>query len=195
MKPHSVGFEEITMEDIVICNLDGEKISGGKRHSEVFIHSEILRARPDLNAVVHCHPKYAVAFCSVDRPWNIVSQACAAFAEGIGIYDETMDLIRSQTTGRGVAEAMGKHYKAVFMRAHGVAVAGNSIEEVVVRTLTLERACEDQFLVQCLGGAFTPFPAHDIDNLRSNLDRSEQYIVNFDYLARRAKRSGTYGRP
>ncbi|MBM3609828.1 MAG: class II aldolase/adducin family protein, partial [Alphaproteobacteria bacterium] len=42
MKPHSFGFDEMTMDNIVTCNLEGEKITGsGPRHSEVYIHSEI----------------------------------------------------------------------------------------------------------------------------------------------------------
>src|SRR3954454_6997899 len=62
MKPHSYGFDEITPENIVVCNMDGEKIGGaGRRHSEVFIHSEIYKARPDVTSVIHTHPTYAVA--------------------------------------------------------------------------------------------------------------------------------------
>jgi ribulose-5-phosphate 4-epimerase/fuculose-1-phosphate aldolase len=39
MKPHSFGFDEITPENMVLCNLDGEKVGGtGRRHSEVFGH-------------------------------------------------------------------------------------------------------------------------------------------------------------
>ncbi|NDF79798.1 MAG: class II aldolase/adducin family protein, partial [Betaproteobacteria bacterium] len=62
MKPHSYGFDEITLENIVVCNMEGEKIDGGgRRHSEVFIHSELYKARPDVNSVIHTHPTYAVA--------------------------------------------------------------------------------------------------------------------------------------
>lgn len=195
MKPHSVGFEEFTLDSIVTCNLDGEKIAGGgRRHSEVFIHSEILRARPDLGAVIHAHPTYAIAFSAVDRPWRVISQACANFAEGIGLYDETIDLIRTPQTGAGVARAMGA-LKAVFMRAHGVAVAGSTLEEAVVRLLTLERACQEQCLVLSLGGEPPPFPAADVEKLRQNLDRQEQYAVNFDYVVRRARRAAGRGEP
>ena len=187
MKPHSLGFEEITMENIVVCNLEGEKIGGGgKRHSEVFIHSEIFKIRPDLNSVIHAHPKYAVALSSTRRPWRACSQPSASF-DGVGYYEDTINLIRSQETGRGVAEAMG-NYKAVLMRGHGVAVAGNSIEEAVVRTIMLENACEDQVILQSLGGDLVEFDKDDVERLCRTLDRQEQYIVNFDYLARKAKR-------
>lgn len=188
MKPHSLGFEEITPENIVICDLDGQKIGGGgRRHSEVFIHSEIYRLRPDLNAVIHSHPKYATIWCSAERPWRIVSQACVAFADGLGYYQDTVNLIRSPQTGRGVAEALGPH-KAVMMRGHGVTVTGVSVEEAVIRTLTLENACHDQVLCLAMGGDIVEFDGTDIDALNANLDNRDQYVVNFDYLARKARR-------
>lgn len=190
MKPHSFGFDEITMENIVVCNLEGEKVAGGgRRHSEVFIHSEIFRLRPDLNSVIHAHPKYASAMSSTRLPWRIVTQPCANF-DGVGYYEDTIDLIRTQETGRGVAEALGQ-YKAVLMRGHGVAVGGISIEEAVIRTITLENACEDQVRLYSLGTDIVEYRQEDIHNLWSNLDRQEQYIVNFDYLARKAKRGIT----
>jgi L-fuculose-phosphate aldolase len=188
MKPHSLGFEEITMDNIVICDLDGQKIGGGgRRHSEVFIHSEILRARPDLNSVIHSHPKYATIWCSSMRPWRIVSQACVAFADGLGFYQDTVNLIRSPETGRGVANALGDR-KVVMMRGHGVTVTGVSVEEAVIRTLTLENACHDQVLCLAMGGEIVEFAEEDIESLRANLDGRDQYVVNFDYLVRKAKR-------
>ncbi|MBI3059407.1 MAG: class II aldolase/adducin family protein, partial [Deltaproteobacteria bacterium] len=57
MKPHSFGLEEIRPQHIIVCNLDGKKIEGKyERHSEIFIHTEIFKARPDVNCVVHTHP-------------------------------------------------------------------------------------------------------------------------------------------
>ena len=57
MKPHSIGLDEITMENILTIDLEGNVVAGkAKRHSEVYIHSEILKARPDLNCVLHTHP-------------------------------------------------------------------------------------------------------------------------------------------
>ena len=63
MKPHSFGFEEIRAQHLIEVDLNGKKVAGKyERHSEVFIHTEILKARPDVNCVVHSHPPYATAF-------------------------------------------------------------------------------------------------------------------------------------
>ena len=63
MKPHSFGFEEIRPQHIIVVDLSGKKVEGKyERHSEVFIHTEIYKARSDVNCVVHSHPPYATAF-------------------------------------------------------------------------------------------------------------------------------------
>ncbi len=68
MKPHSVGFDEITFDNILTIDLDGEVVEGtARRHSEVYIHSEIFRARPDVNCVIHSHPASAVALSATGR--------------------------------------------------------------------------------------------------------------------------------
>ena len=68
MKPHSVGLDEITMDNILTIDLEGNVVAGtARRHSEVYIHSEIFKARPDVNCVIHTHPPYAVALSATSR--------------------------------------------------------------------------------------------------------------------------------
>ena len=98
MKPHSFGFDEITPENMVLCNLDGEKVGGtGRKHSEVYIHSEIYKSRPDVNSVIHAHPTYAVAFSATGKNLQPISQPSVAFADGLPYFDEAIDLIRTQS--------------------------------------------------------------------------------------------------
>jgi ribulose-5-phosphate 4-epimerase/fuculose-1-phosphate aldolase len=188
MKPHSFGFEEITPENIVLCNLDGEKISGGgRKHSEVYIHSEIFKARPDVMSVIHAHPTYAVAWSATGKPLQPISQPGIAFADGVPYFTDTVDLIRSTEMGAGVARALGSH-KAVLMRNHGVAVVGATVEEATILTLMLDNAAQIQLLAAAAGGPGPLFDAGSIQRLHDNITRAEQYTVNFEYLRRRANR-------
>ena len=188
MKPHSFGFEEITPENIVLCNLDGEKISGGgRKHSEVFIHSEIFKARPDVMSVIHAHPTYAVAWSATGKPLQPISQPGIAFADGVPYFTDTVDLIRSTEMGAGVARALGSH-KAVLMRNHGVAVVGATVEEATILTIWLDNAAQIQLLAAGAGGAGPMFDAGAIQRLHDNITRPEQYTINFEYLRRRAHR-------
>src|SRR5882757_4720176 len=80
MKPHSVGLDEITLENILTIDLDGNVVAGtARRHSEVYIHSEIFKARPDVQSVIHAHPPYAVALSATGRPIRCYSQPGALF--------------------------------------------------------------------------------------------------------------------
>src|SRR5258705_11725670 len=62
MKPHSVGLDEITMENIPTIGLDGNVVAGkARRHSEVYIHSEVFKWRADVSCVLHTHPPSSIA--------------------------------------------------------------------------------------------------------------------------------------
>jgi ribulose-5-phosphate 4-epimerase/fuculose-1-phosphate aldolase len=189
MKPHSYGFDEITMENIVVCNLQGEKVGGeGRRHSEVFIHSEIYKVRPDVNSVIHAHPTYAVALSATGRTLQPISQPSVAFSDGLPYFTDTIELIRSKDMGAGVARALGS-CKAVLMKNHGVAVVGASIEEATILTIMLDNACHIQLLAEAAGGIGEKFPPDVIQRLYGHITPAEQYVINFDYLDRKTSRA------
>ncbi len=63
MKPAGIGLDEMSPENIITVDADGQKVGGTMpRHNEVFIHSEVLRARSDVQSVLHTHAEHAVAF-------------------------------------------------------------------------------------------------------------------------------------
>jgi len=189
MKPHSHGFDEITMENIVVCNLEGEKVAGGgRKHSEVYIHSEIFKARPDVNSVIHTHPTYAVALSATGQSLKLISQPAAAFHDGLPYFTETIELIRSQAMGAGVAKALGKS-KAVLMRNHGAAIVGASVEESVILAILLDNACQIQLSAMAAGGIGESFDVDNVGKLHGTITQSEQYSINFEYLRRRAYRA------
>jgi L-fuculose-phosphate aldolase len=188
MKPHSVGLDEITTENILTIDLDGNVVAGtARRHSEVFIHTEIYKARPDVASVIHTHPPYSVALSASGRPLRCLSQPGALFHEALGVYTDTIALIRSEALGRGVAAALGPH-RAVLLKNHGVAVVGASIEEAVIGVIMLETAARVQMIAEAAGGLAPEFPRDDIEILRNQISQPEQFVINFDYLARRVRR-------
>ena len=189
MKPHSYGFDEITMDNIVTCDMEGNKIgTGGRRHSEVFIHTEIYKARPDVNSVIHVHPTHAVALSATGRKLRPISQPASCFNDGLPYFTETIELIRTREMGVGVAKALGPH-KAVLMRNHGVAVVGAMVEESVILSILLESACQIQLLAESSGGIGEEFEAHYMERLHETIIKPEQYTVNFEFLRRKVRRA------
>ncbi|HEY4317483.1 MAG TPA: class II aldolase/adducin family protein [Herbaspirillum sp.] len=189
MKPHSYGFDEITMDNIVTCDMQGNKIgTGGRRHSEVFIHTEIYKARPDVNSVIHVHPTHAVALSATGRQLRPISQPASCFLDGLPYFTETIELIRTKEMGVGVAKALGPH-KAVLMRNHGVAVVGSMVEESVILSILLENACQIQLLAEASGGIGDEFSSGNVGKLHETIIKPEQYTVNFEYLRRKVRRA------
>jgi L-fuculose-phosphate aldolase len=188
MKPHSAGLDEITMANILTIDLEGNVVAGtARRHSEVYIHSEILKARADVNCVIHTHPPYSVALSATGRPIRCYSQPAALFYDALGVYTDTINLIRTHAMGAGVAKALGPH-RAVLLKNHGVVVTGKDIAETVIGTIMLENAAMVQMLAEAAGDPAPEFPRADIEKLKRDISQPEQFKVNFDYLARRAKR-------
>jgi ribulose-5-phosphate 4-epimerase/fuculose-1-phosphate aldolase len=190
MKAHSIGLDEITMDNILTIDLEGNVVAGtARRHSEVYIHSEIFRVRPDVNCVIHTHPTYATALSATTRTLKTYSQPGALFYEALGSYSDTINLIRSHAMGAGVARALGQG-RGVLLKNHGIVVTGATIEEAVIGTIMLENGAMVQLLAEAAGDVAPEFPREDIEKLKHDISRPEQFVVNFAYLVRRVKRGG-----
>ena len=190
MKPHSIGLDEITTQNILTIDLEGKVVAGtARRHSEVYIHSEIFKARPDVNCVIHTHPAYSIALSATGRPLKCYSQPGALFYDALGTYTDTINLIRLPAMGAGVARALGRG-RGVLLKNHGVVVTGATIDEAVIGTIMLENGCMIQLLAEAAGDPAPEFSRADIEKLKTDISRPEQFKINFDYLARRIKRRG-----
>jgi len=70
IKPTGVDYSEMRPEDVVVVNLEGEVIEGRlKPSSELSLHLELLKARPDIHAVIHTHQVYATTLACLN--WEI----------------------------------------------------------------------------------------------------------------------------
>jgi L-fuculose-phosphate aldolase len=188
MKAHSIGLDEITMQNILTIDLEGNVVAGtARRHSEVYIHSEIFKARPDINCVIHTHPTYTVALSATGRPLKCYSQPGALFYDALGTYDDTINLIRTHAMGAGVARALGRG-RGVLLKNHGVVMTGTTIAEAVIGTIMLENGAMVQLLVEAAGDPAPEFSRADIEKLKGDITQPEQFTINFDYLVRRVKR-------
>jgi ribulose-5-phosphate 4-epimerase/fuculose-1-phosphate aldolase len=152
MKGHGIGLDEVGPEDILLLDLDGNRLEGRRRsHHEWPIHTEILRARPDAAAVVHTHPLYSVALGASEHDLEpITHHGCHFVPPRVPKFNDTTDLITTPTLGRALARALGSH-KAVLLRNHGSAVVGRTVEEAAVAAVLLEQACMEQLTTQQFG--------------------------------------------
>lgn len=140
---HSLGANA-TPEDFLVFDPDGKRLAGnGVIPGEYPIHLEILRARPDVNSVIHYHGMYSTAFTTSEHRLKPIHLMGTLFHDGIPVYPDPK-LVSDRTRGEALARALGPH-RAVLMRAHGAAITGASVEEAVGGAFLFEenahRAC------------------------------------------------------
>ncbi|HVB05882.1 MAG TPA: class II aldolase/adducin family protein [Acidimicrobiales bacterium] len=147
MKAHAFGFNEIDEDKVLLVSFDGEVLEGeGRRHIEYPIHTEIMRARPDVRCVVHTHSVGAVAFAATGDDLRPISHdACYFVPPALARFTETGDLISTRELGEHLAAAIGDR-NALLIPNHGIAVAGASVPHAIMGAVLLDRACRTQLL-------------------------------------------------
>ena len=149
----------VSLEDLVICNLDGEVVSpsGARTYVERFIHSEIYKARSDIHSVVHSHSPAVIPFSVTGARLRPICHMSGFLGASVPVYEirhdlgETSDLlIRNQTLGRSLAKVLGKGAVAL-MRGHGSVTVGCSIKQAVFRAIYTESSARLQMEAARLG--------------------------------------------
>jgi len=147
----------VVAADILEFGMDGEpiKANGPPVYSERFIHSEIYKARPDVNSVVHTHSPTVVPFSVTDQPLLPI-RAGFLYPE-VPVFD-TRDaagwtdlLISNPMLGKALAEKLGNNTVAL-LRGHGNAVVGPSVRVAVYRAVYTEANAKLLLQAKLLGG-------------------------------------------
>src|SRR5260221_9418376 len=84
----SIAPESVTAADILEYDLDANAVDakGRTSYKERFIHSEIYRARPNVNAVVHCHTPSLIPFGVTKVPMRAMYHQSAFLAAGVPVF-------------------------------------------------------------------------------------------------------------
>jgi len=153
MKASGLGFEEVGPDQVLLVSWDGEVLEGtGRRHVEFPIHTEVMRARPEVGAVIHTHSPSAVALGAMGVPLRPISHEANLFVPpDLARYTQTGDLILTEELGRSVADALGDR-NAAMMVNHGIVVAGVDVPTATVTAILLDRACRIQLIAMGAGG-------------------------------------------
>lgn len=161
---------EVNADDIIHCDADGNaRFSKVKLSTEFRMHVEIYKARPEVNAVVHCHPPHATAFASSNDSLDI-----PVFPEVIlGIGRIPLCDYATPSTGEMTASmAPYLGYANVFLlRNHGAVSAGETLEEAYFRMEKLEHTAEILLYAKQLGGP-ARLSREELDRLYSIADSS-----------------------
>jgi len=141
----SIAPSVVTVEDIMEFDMSGKALNGDTRtaYGERFIHSGILRNRPDINSVVHGHAGPTLPYGLTGTTLRPVYHMSAFLGEGAPIFEirnfakpspDTDMFISNNDLGDALSKTMGLQY-FVLMRGHGYAAGADSIKKVVFRSV------------------------------------------------------------
>lgn len=128
LTPSAMPYDTLTEDDIVVMRLDGTVAEGHRKPTvEAGMHLGILRARPEINAVIHTHPLYSQVFAVLRQPIPPVIDE-AAQALGGTVYPAEYALPGTPELAENVRRALGGG-SACLLANHGAVCVGRSMEQ------------------------------------------------------------------
>lgn len=174
----------LTTEDIVTIDRNGRQLEGQDGPPmEMHIHTEIYKRRPDVQAVIHAHPRWSTYFSMTGVPIKPVFPQ-AALLGVIPIFDR-IDSVNTPELGSSLAQVLGDSCVAV-LKSHGSVIAGSTIEETFALCIYLEENAKRQYMAQALG---TPYVlnAQEIEACARNLGKPNLYRKVWNYYEARLR--------
>ena len=159
----SVAPESVTPADILALDLDSQTVEkddeGKLLYRERFIHGEIYKARPDVNAVVHSHSPTVVPFTVTKAKLRPLLHNAGFLGLGTPLFEirkcaghGTDLMILTPDLGRALAKTLGKDAAVVLMRGHGDSVVAPTLPNAVFRAYYTEVNARQQLAAMTLGG-------------------------------------------
>ena len=149
--PKSVSKGFMTPDMMVIVDYSGKKIAGDRDpSSELPMHLEIYRNRPDVNAVVHAHPPLATGFAVAGIPLTR-----AVLAEVITTLGSIPIAAYGTPSTSELPEAVRKYIKAhdgMLLANHGAVTCGTDVMSAYYKMETIEHFAKISLVARMLGG-------------------------------------------
>jgi ribulose-5-phosphate 4-epimerase/fuculose-1-phosphate aldolase len=141
-------------QDMVVCDLEGflvEGPPGGTQCFEVKMHSCIYRTYPDVQSIVHVHPRYTVVMSVLGVPLvPMCQEGMQLVRRPLPVYPH-VKTIQSDEEGMEVASLLGDS-KAVLLQGHGATTTGAGLEEAVMNMLQIEEQAKMNWYACCAAG-------------------------------------------
>ena len=164
IKPSGVAFDELTPENQVIVDLEGNVVEGELRpSSDVYAHLYVYRHRPDVMGVVHTHSNYATAFAALGKPIPVYLTAMADEFGGpipVGAYAK----VGNDEIGREIVRSIGDS-PAILLKNHGVFTIGRNATAALKAAVMVEDVARTVWLALQLGQP-EEIPAEEVARAR-----------------------------
>ena len=181
---YGLGFEEASPDNYLLVDEQLEVIEGtGHPNPANRFHLHVYDARPDINAIVHTHPKFCSALSMLGEPLHV------AHMDTAGLYDDVAHLPHwpgipfGDEEGEIISTALGDK-SAILLAHHGQLCVGPTVEAACVLGVTIERAAEMHLTARAAGElkSIDPKLGREAHDWRHN---PKMVAMTFEYFARR----------
>ncbi|CAG0949724.1 L-ribulose-5-phosphate 4-epimerase [Anaerolineae bacterium] len=174
IKPSGVLFDELTPENMVVVNLQGNVVEATQGPStDTASHLSLYKHRPDVNGIVHTHSNYATAFAAVGKS---IPVCLTAIADEFGSAIPCAGYVRigDQEIGEEIVRCIGKS-PAILMKQHGVFTIGATVQKALKVAVMVEDIAKTVWLAMQVG-QIEELPAEEI---AANYDRYQNRYGTF----------------
>jgi len=148
------------------------------------LHTEIYRARPDVNCIVHTHPFYTNILTATGKKLLPITHAAGWFVGATSYFNETSELIWTVEQGRAAAKALGNN-RLILMRNHGMTLVGTSVEEATGAAIHLELAAKSQVVAMSTGRELAYSSDAEVEAKQTQHFNPQMFIRLWAYLNRK----------
>jgi L-fuculose-phosphate aldolase len=158
LSPSSVPYDTMTLDDLVVVDLDGTVVDGHRSPTtEKDLHLSTLRRYPELGAVIHTHAVYATMFALAHEPIPAVIEEVVVYVGGdvpCCAYKGT----GSAELGDEVAANLAER-GAALLANHGLVTCASTPEKALHNAALVERTAKIVWGARAMGATIHPLPA------------------------------------
>lgn len=150
--PSGLDYEEMRPEDVVLVDVDTNVLEGELVPStETPMHTGIYKARPNVDAVVHTHSRFATTLACLGWPIPPVHYMLTTLSGDGRIPVAPYDLYGTEELAANASGALDGSHDACLLQNHGTITVGDSAKKAFARTVTLEEMAELYYRTRLAG--------------------------------------------
>ena len=152
INPYGLMFNEVTASNLLKVDFDGNVISGDYKYNEPghYIHTAVLKSRPDVNALLHSHTRAGIAVSCMKQGLLPLSQQAGEIEDLVCYHHYGIASENHPEYCQKLGEDMADKW-LMIMHNHGLLTAGRTISEAFYFMYTLENSCKIQTDVMSSG--------------------------------------------
>lgn len=149
ISPSGIDYFNTKPEDVVVLDLNGNKVDGSKEpSSEYEMHRIFYVNRTDINAIIHTHTMYATTIACLN--WNLPPVHYMVAQAGLDVRCAKYATYGTKELAENAFEAMTDR-KAVLLANHGLLVGTKDIANAFNIAEEIEYCAELYYRTKCIG--------------------------------------------